>query len=94
MMSKGLSSHARRRSSCQAYKGTAGSRATPGSFVCCECVVEETRKNQYLTRTFWSPDHRYLVTVHVVGGQIETLQDDNGREWQAAGEQQDINKVA
>lgn len=43
------------------------------------------REGTYLTRTFWSPDKRYLVTAHFTHGDIVTLQDDNGREWEATG---------
>ena len=53
--------------------------------------------NLYLTRTFWSPDKRHLVTVHYTTGDIVTLQDDNGREWEATGEtirMEDVPKPA
>lgn len=49
-----------------------------------------TDTDKYLVRTFWSPDRRYLVTVHVTDEGIMALQDDNGTEWQAAGEQQNM----
>lgn len=44
----------------------------------------------YLVRSFWSPDHRFLVTVHVTKEGIIAVQDDDGWEWEAAGEQQNM----
>lgn len=44
----------------------------------------------YLVRAFWSPDRRYLVTVHVTAEGIIALQDDNGLEWEPSGPQQDV----
>lgn len=47
----------------------------------------------YVLRTFWSPDCKYLITVHVTGNQIIAVQDDSGVEWVAAGEQQDVAEM-
>lgn len=51
----------------------------------------------YYVRTFWSPDKHYLVTVHVTvppGGDCNIIgfQDDDGKEWEPASEQQDMTK--
>jgi hypothetical protein len=56
-------------------------------------VLEEARAllgkppetGEYLTRTYWSPDRKHLVTAHVTNGEIVTLQDDNGKEWEPTG---------
>jgi hypothetical protein len=46
----------------------------------------------YWVRTFWSPDRKYLINVHVTGAEtnILTVQDDNGNEWEPTGEQQNM----
>ena len=46
---------------------------------------------QYLVRAFWSPDRKHLVTAHVTAEGIIAMQDDNGTEWEPAGEQQDMS---
>lgn len=89
-VSSGLKRHERLCQRCKGYKKTAGSKATPTTFICADCVVEQLAATRYLTRTFWSPCKRYLVTVHVVGGNIETVQDDSGREWKPASPQQEF----
>lgn len=43
----------------------------------------------YWIQTFWSPDKRFLVSAHVTGSGIDpviVLQDDNGIEWEMAGD--------
>lgn len=44
----------------------------------------------YSTRTFWSPDQKYLLTVHCHDEKIVGLLDDNGEVWPAAGPQESI----
>lgn len=53
----------------------------------------------YYLRTFWSPERKYLVTVHVTvpRGQecnIIGFQDDDGVEWEPASEQKNVAQLA
>lgn len=51
----------------------------------------------YWVRTFWSPDRKHLVTVHVTGAQdvnIIGFQDDNGDEWEPASPQQNMTEAS
>lgn len=56
-----------------------------------EARAAETKSHEpYLVRAFWSPCGRYLVSAHVTAEGIVAMQDDNGVEWKAAGEQTDV----
>lgn len=49
--------------------------------------TKETVNDAVRTRTFWSPNHQYLVTAYVMDGDI-TLMDDDGKTWEPTGEEE------
>jgi hypothetical protein len=62
---------------------------------CPRYVAETPAKPPYWVRTFWSPDKKYLVTVHVTGGKAVNIigfQDDDGDEWEPASDQQNMEE--
>jgi hypothetical protein len=57
--------------------------------------AETPAKPSYWVRTFWSPDKKHLVTVHVTSGEAVNIigfQDDNGDEWEPASDQQNMEE--
>lgn len=56
-------------------------------------LEKTTVEPPYRLRTFWSPDRKYVVTVHATPDYL-TLQSDNGVEWEAVGAERDARKLA